>query len=564
MSANLSVGRAHYRPSGRINLVRFIPWLFLAGATAGVLALLMHLAFRGGVYLVVLVPIAVAFALAGVMLLAVAQGHCRNPWLAGAVGLLAGLVTYLGYFYIGMVADVGAEEAGNFGLLPRYIRFRMATQVVQDVGRSHDDEKKPAKPMNWFTLAFEAGIILGIPTVAGLRRARKPYCEGCQQWMKRSLTYFPPDKAGQLCEALASHSARTLGALCGAPEFTPVPSATLALEYCPAFQKGDKEDCLLFASVKNVTSIPGAVVHDTFERSKGKILLLRAQVERDELPPLALRFPMLEPHVGGAAVAAARPAEEEDASLAKSEPAPAADIREVESPFGRKVFTLKTKLFLNALPLVMLLAFVGGFLLALWGASMAFPGRNASPATPDAKSLGLALIAVGGLCGGVGAAFALIEPGGPGNRWLRKRVDREFSQRPNCLVDPRDLEAHFVQIVPKTNWGKVKLDDARDIGLLRVDRGRRELLFEGDCERWRIPGAAINYCEIEERMIAQDKLGGTTYCYVVVRVERPGEIWEAPIRERANAGKFKNRRRRANAEKLCQEIKGIQKQGPSF
>ncbi|SPE54965.1 membrane hypothetical protein [Verrucomicrobia bacterium] len=95
MSANLSVGPAQYRPSGRINLVWFIPWLFLAGATAGVLALLMHLAFRGGVYLVVLVPIAVAFALAGMTLLAVAKGHCRNPWLAGAVGLLAGLVTYL-------------------------------------------------------------------------------------------------------------------------------------------------------------------------------------------------------------------------------------------------------------------------------------------------------------------------------------------------------------------------------------------------------------------------------------------------------------------------------------
>jgi hypothetical protein len=73
---------------------------------------------------------------------------------------------------------------------------------------------------------------------------------------------------------------------------------------------------------------------------------------------------------------------------------------------------------------------------------------------------------------------------------LLKVVKREFARRTGCLVQPSDADALFVEIVPKLNWGKMVLESASDVGSLRVDKRRREILFEGNKERWRIPAAA--------------------------------------------------------------------------
>ena len=78
----------------------------LALLVAVILAYGMAELFRVGHYYIGIVPALAGLAVAGLIRVAVAKGNCRNPGIAGAAGATAGLILYLGYFYIGMVNDL--------------------------------------------------------------------------------------------------------------------------------------------------------------------------------------------------------------------------------------------------------------------------------------------------------------------------------------------------------------------------------------------------------------------------------------------------------------------------
>ena len=54
-----------------------------------------------------------------------------------------------------------------------------------------------------------------------------------------------------------------------------------------------------------------------------------------------------------------------------------------------------------------------------------------------------------------------------------------------------------MEVVPRRNWGQIALQNAEDVGFLDLDAQRRELLFEGDNKRYRIPAQAVVSCEVE-------------------------------------------------------------------
>lgn len=105
------------------------------------------------------------------------------------------------------------------------------------------------------------------------------------------------------------------------------------------------------------------------------------------------------------------------------------------------------------------------------------------------------------------------------------------------------------------NWAKMMLEDASDMGLLVIDRSKRELRFEGDKERWRIPGAAIVSCQIEEYVHRQGNANVKIY-FVTVRANHRNGFWEAPIRQRGSSGLF-SRRLRKSAQEMFQAIEGV-------
>ena len=556
--ANSLRGRTHYTSSGGVNVGAFLAWALLALAVASLLAAGMFWLYHVGHYYIIIVPFLCALAVAGMAQLTVIKGHCRSRIVAALTGAFLGLSLYLGSYYIGMVYYFGPEVATRPDALFQYIRFRLATDVVRDVNAPKDREDQPgrgsgSRGMNWFRFGMEIIGVVAIVTAAAYRRSRKSYCEQCRRWLRRETTTFEPDKAAQLLESLQTGSARSLAAICAAPPFTSIPNTTLAVDCCPSLKEGRSRDCPVYVSLKSVTTGPKGAAFDSFEQSKGKLLERYVQLNPDELPALAPRFPAFETYAGRAAVASLLPKPEmRDPEEEVKGEGVFAEISSLGSEHTGKVMTRKRLLFCSAFGIAGLLGFIGGLGLVAWGASL-LEGKDPTAA---ARMGGIALCAAGGVLVLSALSGMFFDLSFGGNRWLRKAFRAELARRAGLLVDAHDPDARFVEVVPKLNWGKMMLDNASDIGLLIVDRARRELRLEGDKERWRIPGGSITHCEVEKYVQGHGE-GAVKMFYVVLRATRRDGFWEAPIRERSAFGLLSSRKRRKLADQLAAAIQGI-------
>ncbi|MCA9256622.1 MAG: hypothetical protein KDA33_13330, partial [Phycisphaerales bacterium] len=205
--ASETLSTERYRRSGRIDLVRSAPWLFVLAVVTFSLSCLLAILFHVGGYLLVIVPIVAAFVLLIVMVPLVDRGQWRNPWAAALVGLLAGATAYLGYYYLDMIWQVGSvsETATRLDLLPEFISLRMQSDVSESVGSGIPVSHSPASPnaiVNWFTFSFELGLMALFPAVFGWLRSSRPFCESCGRWMDQSVVGYSPD-AGPAIQSLA-------------------------------------------------------------------------------------------------------------------------------------------------------------------------------------------------------------------------------------------------------------------------------------------------------------------------------------------------------------------------
>jgi hypothetical protein len=85
----------------------------------------------------------------------------------------------------------------------------------------------------------------------------------------------------------------------------------------------------------------------------------------------------------------------------------------------------------------------------------------------------------------------------PENRWIERRLRHSVAERPDPLVAAHDSEGLYVSLIPRTSFAKVQLTMSSDLLLLRLDRRSRQLLMEGDADRYRIPAGAIAQCQAE-------------------------------------------------------------------
>lgn len=565
MKPSFFPGRSYFTPSGGVQWGSFLQWLLVPFGLAAVLAALLFWLFRMGHYYIAIVPAIAALGVAGCLKLAVNKGHCRNRVIAAAAGFCAGAILYLGYYYCGMVYHLGPDTAGRLDLLPAYIRFRTHVDVVRDAHDSRREEtpRKGNLFANWGVFGLESLLVLGITTAGALTRARKPYCESCRKWMLRDHTRFEPTRADELLDAFRNNSTRSLAALAGQPVFATVPSAMLAIDFCPSLKEGSTRDCPVYASLKIVAKAGGGgALLDPFDASQGKLLLRSLALTPDEVAALGGRFEVLGSLAGRVAVAAVASQSRDETDSAETRNLPTAEIRPLGPDFAGKVMTRRTALIGNAWALAALLLLFGGLGLAAWGGMTAFPdSKSTRVVSPEAKAFGIATVTVGLLVFLGTAAFFLVNPSYLGNRYLLKLVKREFARRTGCLVDSNDPDALFVEVVPKLNWGKVSLESASDVGFLSVDKARHEILFEGDKERWRIPAAAVLSCDTEFFVEGQGTHAATKVFYTVLRARHPSQFWEAPIRERTGTGIFRSGRRKKAAERLSASIRDLQGNG---
>src|SRR5438105_2880813 len=130
---SISVPRPAYQSSGRVRWPVFLPLAAGVLASAVAMAWVLAWAFHLGIYLVLVAPLLAALPVGGVLSTTVTLGHCRNRYVAAALGVLAGGLLYLGYYHFDLVRIIGMGHVQRVDFLPRYIWFRLQNDQIRPV-----------------------------------------------------------------------------------------------------------------------------------------------------------------------------------------------------------------------------------------------------------------------------------------------------------------------------------------------------------------------------------------------------------------------------------------------
>jgi hypothetical protein len=103
------------------------------------------------------------------------------------------------------------------------------------------------------------------------------------------------------------------------------------------------------------------------------------------------------------------------------------------------------------------------------------------------------------------------------------------------------------------------LENAEEVGFMRLDEARGVILFEGDRERWAIPRESVVACELEAFDIGPaDPVAGPAFWLVVLKVNADGRVWEVPLAPRpVTLVKLTPTTRRLDAEHLRKLIRRV-------
>lgn len=497
--------RKTYQPSSRVPWGRFALWLVLSSPLALLSGFGLYAAFRGGFYFLFFVPLLAGCVAAGSALLSVSAGRCRNRWLGAAAGLLAGIVALVSYFQFDLAYQEGLSSLHRLDLLPGHIRLRLETDQTKRFRRTPPDIGQPPNRVG-AELFFVLDILFVglLPVFAGWTRASRPFSEETGRWLHEHTFYLDADDAREMAYALDEEDLAGLAECAQPVAFQPMSKLGQARLYYIPYDP----DTPVYLSLKIWDGRPWTL-------GLTKKLATRVMLTADEAAALAeqLRLP-------GAKLG---PLDVEPVLDQPAGGAPAVAIEDLAPDEAGKTLTrsvLLTLTIIALMPLALALVLAVGL--------GVYIGLHWSDLGTAAKA-DAAAVAGAGLIGGL---FLTVRYGdGISARIQQRMLAATLRKRPSTLVQPDDPDAMYVGVVPRENWGRVMLDTATDNGLIKIDPRRRELLFEGDRQRWRIPAASIVSCDLD-----QYGLGGppqpneyNVIPLVVLRANRDGKVWEAPL-----------------------------------
>ncbi|MBN2292744.1 MAG: hypothetical protein JXM70_09985 [Pirellulales bacterium] len=141
-------------------------------------------------------------------------------------------------------------------------------------------------------------------------------------------------------------------------------------------------------------------------------------------------------------------------------------------------------------------------------------------------------------------------------RWM---LYKSIRRRPDPLVSENAHDSAIINIMPRMNWRSLWRADMtriRDLGLLKLDTERSEVLIESDRERFRIPRGSVLVCEPD----VFHEQPGTTSVIGFVRLVIQLEDGTREIRFCLIPTDFKfrtNNAKRLMAQDICQRINSL-------
>jgi hypothetical protein len=445
----------------------------MAASLAAALGLgwLLQFAFMHDFYFVIFSPILAAIALSAAMRPALVWAKCRSGWFAFTLAAVAGTIMYLSYYQFCLAAMLPGW-AWRIDGLPRYIRLRIQTDVTRKAGQA-GQPPRPSPLFNTIKFGLDLAIIIGIVGVRSRKRSRYAFCDELDEWMTREQTSLSRGAGFKLRDAL--DSGRLAEFVSSRPEGAgPQQSAQLIVEYAGA---GSPLEYPIYASVEDYTG-----------ESKIRLpILQQTELEPKEVLDLCQLVPglakVLESHYPEVR---SLPPPTQAAQAPNMSAGELAEIFGVPDPFRQRVRGRGYTLAVNLRGLLPLVYLLGGLGIMLGGAKLC----QQSLLLPGILAI---VVGAASLLWGLYIALFCLSVGE--NRWIEGRLRRELSQRSDAWVDAADPESIYISIIPREHFSKVKLSMASDLLLLKLDRQKKQLLIEGDCDRYRIPAGSILLCE---------------------------------------------------------------------
>jgi len=230
-----------------------------------------------------------------------------------------------------------------------------------------------------------------------------------------------------------------------------------------------------------------------------------------------------------------------------------ADVQPVPYPYAGKTLTRTNLIVCNILVLLPVLLTLGGLVLA----GFAIYEMLAEQDRPHLRMDQAPLLAGGLLVAAVFGYVAFRHNAMLGNLYLLRVARASFLSRPDAIVDADDPEAEFIEITPRENWKKFMLDTAADTGFIRLDFERRQILFEGDLERYRIPAGAVESGHVEEVLPFGIQSESDALLFVILSVRTAAGPRELPLTPRAKLGMRTRRHREDWAEDMLRRLRPL-------
>jgi hypothetical protein len=499
----------------------------------------MSLGFSVGHYYPVFMPLFAGAAVGTVVAWAVAWTHCRNRWLAGAVGGVLGVVTFLGYYQFSLARAL-PRAAWRADVLPKYIMFRLRTDVILSAHDVNAGQQEPVVVLNYVFFVADLLLLAGTGAVIPWKRASQGYCRELSQWMERESTIWPADRGDALQAALET------GKLVEFVATTPPGSGRfgcrLTLEYtAPA--KGSPFDYPIYATLRDQPkSAPWYR-----PRLISRTLLRQVAMKPGEVLSLKPLFPKLarllaERHPELRAI----PDEVIAATSAPASATAAAEITRVAGPTNRHVCSGGFYVWTVILRRWPLLLFCVSLFLAFVAAFLFFMGLGLLPAAILGPPSLAALV--------WGAYTGLFCSDVAASRSMARRLRTAIAGRTGPLVSANDPDALLALLIPRQRLAAMSMRPA-DVMLLSIDAGKQRLVMEGDYNRYCIPAGSIEKCEVQKFFGSTDHREASPIWLVrlMVRVEfglRELLLSVKPTRYTP----MLNRSRRRQVEALCRQI----------
>ena len=499
--ARLRVGGNGPRPA-----LAAIGLALLLLATIAAAALLAG-AFIAGLGLPMIGAFFATAAVGGTTFGLVRLARLRRPILAALLGGLAGLIAHLGQFHLWAAWTFGPEFLPRLDLLPEVIRLRMASDTITATPGPIDDDASPTPGLNWVFFSLDLAILTIGSGAAGFVAARRAWCERCGRWASSTTMSLPAEAADAVRAALAGDPPMAdlakLARYAVSPHMAQSAGLRLTLDRC------ETVDCVRPAELRMKVPL--------FASGAKEEAGLRRDLTHEEARQLAPLF-------GDAPDAQPTPAASNDAGVATVERLEGATVGRVTKGWGAAVVGAA-----DILPMLLGLAgSFGGLGLMVLISGRADEGRAA---TWEWVAGGMFLV-IAVLWAIASVVIQLWWPNSFGNRTLGRRLRESIERRPDAIVLPSDPLARVAEIVPLESVGRLT-QKTEDVGLVVVDSARRELRFEGDTSRRRVPAEAIVGAEHATYTEASSQFTTTTHHFCVLTVRTPdGERrWPFRLRE---------------------------------